>query len=430
MLHLTTLLLHYGYGILFTALLLEMLALPLPGEMMMSYAGLFVYEGKLNMGMSIAAAWLGVSVGISLSYWIGYRLGKPFVLKHGHKVHLGEPQMDAMTRWFARYGNKLLFIAFFIPGVRHITGYFCGITQMPFRRFAGYAFSGALFWTGVFITLGKVLGPKWEVYHSTVNRYMLIFGIGSALLAAAVYAFRRYKKRILEGAMSLLRTALLHFSSLGKVRFLVLVSFLAFVGFVSLMLGLIQDFLARDFDTFDDLASYLILTGFGPGWKDAMNLFSQLGTVIFYGPVILLAALRILLHNKDRLLELGFLVWVMLGGELLDTGLRELFHRPGPVLAGYRLFNTFPSTETLTTFIVCGFSAYLLVRHSGSHAQRLLAFAAVLLICLLVGLSRIYFHVQYPSDVAAGYVFGGVWVSLNITLLEVTRRLQTVEQIP
>ncbi|WP_218917548.1 DedA family protein [Paenibacillus stellifer] len=92
MLHLTMLLQHYGYGILFTALFLEMLALPLPGEMMMSYAGLFVYEGKLNMGMSIAVASLGVSAGITLSYWIGYRLGKPFVLKHGHKVHLGEPR--------------------------------------------------------------------------------------------------------------------------------------------------------------------------------------------------------------------------------------------------------------------------------------------------------------------------------------------------
>jgi len=145
---------HYGYGILFTALFLEMLALPLPGEMMMSYAGLFVYEGKLNMSLSIAAASLGVSAGISLSYWIGYRLGKPFVLKHGHKIHLGEPQMESMTRWFARYGNKLLFIAFFIPGVRHITGYFCGVTQMPFRRFTSYV---------------PVLGWLWQLFISLLS---------------------------------------------------------------------------------------------------------------------------------------------------------------------------------------------------------------------------------------------------------------------
>jgi membrane-associated phospholipid phosphatase len=43
---------------------------------------------------------------------------------------------------------------------------------------------------------------------------------------------------------------------------------------------------------------------------------------------------------------------------------------------------------------------------------------------LLVGISRIYFDVQYPSDVVAGYVFGGVWLSLNIVLLEIFRIIQ------
>ncbi|WP_410513588.1 phosphatase PAP2 family protein [Paenibacillus sp. BR2-3] len=47
----------------------------------------------------------------------------------------------------------------------------------------------------------------------------------------------------------------------------------------------------------------------------------------------------------------------------------------------------------------------------------------VILLCLLVGLSRIYFEVQFPSDVVAGYVFGGVWISLNVILLEILRKL-------
>ncbi|WP_244862755.1 DUF2101 family protein [Paenibacillus sp. J22TS3] len=93
-------------------------------------------------------------------------------------------------------------------------------------------------------------------------------------------------------------------------------------------------------------------------------------------------------------------------------------------LLGYQLFNTFPSKETLTSITVCGFSAFLLLRHYGQRVIRFLVAVVVILICLLVGVSRIYFQVQFPSDVAAGYVFGGVWVSLNVILLEILRKLQ------
>ena len=187
---------HYGYGLIFIALFLEMLALPLPGEMLMSYTGLFVFEGKLNWLFSIVSASAGVTAGITLSYGIGYRLGKPFLMKYGARFHFGEEKLERMSVWFDKYGDKLLFIAFFIPGVRHITGYFCGVTRMPFRRYAAYAYAGAIFWVSLFISLGKVLGPKWEVYHTTVNHYMIMFGIASAIITILIYIYRNNKQRI------------------------------------------------------------------------------------------------------------------------------------------------------------------------------------------------------------------------------------------
>ncbi|MBW7452729.1 bifunctional DedA family/phosphatase PAP2 family protein [Paenibacillus sepulcri] len=426
----TTWLEQYGYGLIGLAVFLEILALPLPGDMMLSYTGLFVYEGKMNWILSILSAGAGAAASVSLSYWIGYRLGKPFLIKYGHRIHLGEKQMARITLWFEKYGDKLLFIAYFIPGVKHFTGYFCGITRMPFRRYALYAYTGAIFWVSLFISLGKVLGPKWEAYHSTVNQYMIIFGIASALLTLVIYLYRKHKRQILASLMDLLIKGVRQFNSLGKVKFLVFASFVVFVMLISLMLGLIQDFLAHEFNQFDEVASYVVLSIFGPGWHGLMNGFTQLGSIYLYGPLLILTAVWIALHARQKLLELSFLLWVVIGGEVLDEGLRMLFHRPGPVEAGTRLFNTFPSEETLTTMIVCGFSAFLLLRHYSKKLIRIFVTVSVLLVCLLVGISRIYFHVQYPSDVVAGYVFGGVWVSLNVILLEVLRKLQTSEAAP
>jgi len=234
-----------------------------------------------------------------------------------------------MTDWFGKYGNKQLFVAYFIPGVRHITGYFCGITRMPFRKYAVYAF----FWVSLFISLGRVLGPKWEMYHKTVNRYMVIFGILSAVLGTAVYLYRKNKPRLLESVGTLLKKGMRHFNSLGKVRFLVLVAFTVFVTCVSLMLGLIQDFLAQEFD---EIASYIILALFGPEWRQPMGFFAALGSDVLYASVILVTALWVLFKSRKKLLELSFFLWVLVGGELLDDGLRALFHRPGPVVSGHQ----------------------------------------------------------------------------------------------
>jgi membrane protein DedA with SNARE-associated domain len=60
----------YGYYVLGIALMLELLALPLPGEVLMTYTGLMVYQGHLNWVISILTAGMGASIGMTISYWI------------------------------------------------------------------------------------------------------------------------------------------------------------------------------------------------------------------------------------------------------------------------------------------------------------------------------------------------------------------------
>lgn len=162
----------YGYVLLFIALLLELLALPLPGELIMSYTGFLVYQGHLGWFTSIFVAGVGSSIGMTIAYWIGRKYGTVFFEKYGRKFHLGPERLENTSKWFSKYGNKLLIIAYFIPGIRHFTGYFSGITHLKFRTYALYAYSGAFIWVATFISLGKVLGPKWSnSMHPLKNIY-------------------------------------------------------------------------------------------------------------------------------------------------------------------------------------------------------------------------------------------------------------------
>src|SRR5665647_284945 len=407
----------YGYVVLFLGLLFETLALPLPGEAIMTYAGLLVFQGKLNWILSILMAGAGSSIGMTLAYGIGYKLGSPFFEKYGARFHFGPDKFKKTSQWFERYGNKVLIIAYFIPGIRHITGYFSGVTRMPFRTYMIYAYTGAFLWTGTFITLGKLLGPKWEVYHRLITRYLIIAGVIALIIFIVIYLYKKQRTQLFAWTIQ----ALHRFHSLGRVKFLLVVAAIVFVGFFGLMIGLIQDFLAQETTQFDIVTTYIIQEIFSEGWSDWINKMEWISSVQVLFPIAGLTLIWIMFKGKERILESGFLLFVILGGELLDNVLRKVFHRVGPIPNHLKLPYTFPSEQTLLTLAVYGFSAYLLFRHYGTVWARIVAPLTVVVIALVVGISQIYSDLQYPSDVVAGYVFGGVWLSLNIVLLEIFR---------
>lgn len=182
----------YGYSVLFFGLLLEFIALPFPGETTMAYAGYLSYKGQLDFGILLILAFLGTTIGMTITYFIGAKAGLPFITRYGKWFLLKQDKLDKTQKWFGKYGNGLIFIGYFIPGVRHFTGYFAGIAAIPFRKFALYAYSGALFWVVLFLGIGKLFGPQWNVVFQLAHQYSayLLAGIGLLLLVAVIYRYR------------------------------------------------------------------------------------------------------------------------------------------------------------------------------------------------------------------------------------------------
>jgi membrane protein DedA with SNARE-associated domain/membrane-associated phospholipid phosphatase len=407
----------FGYYVLGLGLMLELLALPLPGEILMSYAGLLAFQDQLNWFWCIVVAGAGSSIGMTISYAIGYKLGQPFIEKYGARIHIGPDKLRKTSVWFERYGNKVLLFAYYIPGVRHFTGYFSGVTRMPFRTYMMYAYTGAFIWAGIFISFGKLLGPQWERYHSTITKYMLIAGIISAFVLGGAYLIRKYRQKLYGTCVTLLRQAVRAFHSLGRVKLLIVVIAAAFLGLFSLMAGLIQDFLASEFADFDAVTDYLVHRMFTPNWSIWMERFMVLASPRVLLPLTVLSLIWVAVKGRNRLLEAGFMCIGLVGGVVWAELLRRLFHRVGPGLELY----SFPSSQTLMLIVMIGFAVYLFVRHINVAWIRTVVPLVALAMTLLYGISLVYFNLQYPSDVAAGFVFGGVWLSLNALLLEIFR---------
>ncbi|MBS4201415.1 VTT domain-containing protein [Bacillus sp. FJAT-49732] len=404
----------YGYIVLFIALMLELIALPIPGEILMSYAGYLVFQGHFHWALCILAAGLGSSVGMTAAYGIGYKLGYPFIEKHGHRFHMGPDRLTRLSNWFGRHGNKMLIFGYFIPGVRHITGYFSGVTRIPFKIYMMFAYIGAFLWTSLFITIGKLLGPKWDQFHTSIKKYLLIGVLIAAVIFIVIYVYRKNKQKLNHWLVSFIRNMME--KRKRKAKLFIVFSMLATLALMSLMIGLVQDFLENEFADFNEITILLITSVFEGKWIKEMTAFVSAISNPALICIAFLTLLWIIWRGKERIYEIFFLFIIGVGGELYQEGIRGIFHQIAP-----KMSSAFPGEQTLLATVIYGFSLYLFVLHSRNYWFRIGAIVVIVMILLFSGIAQIYIDNKWPSDVAAGYVFGGVWLGLNIILLEILR---------
>ncbi|HDR7515141.1 DedA family protein [Bacillus mobilis] len=186
----------YGYYVVLVGLLLEYIALPFPGEPTLAYAGFLSHQGDLSLPILIVLSFIGTSAGMTFQYFVGNKLGMPFIQKYGKYVFLTQKKINLTKMWFDKYGYFLIFIAFFIPGVRHFTGYFAGIINLPFRRFAMTIYSGALFWVSFFLLGGYWLGENLDEIFQILGQHIweILSGI---IIITLIIRFRKNIKHMI-----------------------------------------------------------------------------------------------------------------------------------------------------------------------------------------------------------------------------------------
>jgi undecaprenyl-diphosphatase len=102
-------------------------------------------------------------------------------------------------------------------------------------------------------------------------------------------------------------------------------------------------------------------------------------------------------------------------GLLLETSLKDVFHRPRPDIvpeATYARGASFPSGHAMMSAIVYLSLAASFARFHRRKAVRAYSFILAAFLTILIGLTRVYLGVHWPTDVLAGWTVGGVWALL------------------
>ena len=163
----------------------------------------------------------------------------------------------------------------------------------------------------------------------------------------------------------------------------------------------------RQFDAFARTAVHQLAT---PGLTRSMQVFSFLGSVAAVTAMCLVAICMSLYFRHARTAAL--LAITMLGVAVLDVALKHAFRRPrpvaffGPTPSSY----SFPSGHALGSLCFYGILAAILTAHVRGRGAKFCVWMAAVFMVGMIGFSRIYLGVHYPSDVIAGYCAGAVWV--------------------
>lgn len=147
---------NYGYAAVFIVLALGLFSLPIPDEAMVLLVGYFTKIGLLHYSFSLMAIFSGSFIGMLVSYALGKRLGRPLLDWLGKCWKLSTKWWYKAEHWIEKYGAPAIIVSYFIPGMRHITGYFCGVTHMALKTYALYAGVSALLWSVLFLTIGRI----------------------------------------------------------------------------------------------------------------------------------------------------------------------------------------------------------------------------------------------------------------------------------
>ena len=179
---------NYGGVILLVVLLAGALGIPLPTTLMVIVSGAFIRQGIIDLAPTLTLGIIGVVIGDSLSYAMGY-YSKGWAER---KFGLNKTWIKAQEVFKKRGGLAIYLTRFLLTPLAIPTNLIAGSTGYSYWRFVMYAFLGEGTWLLMFGGLGYTFGDQWEVISQLISDFSgLLLGL-VALVAAAYVWWKRH----------------------------------------------------------------------------------------------------------------------------------------------------------------------------------------------------------------------------------------------
>jgi membrane protein DedA with SNARE-associated domain len=407
--------------------------LVVPGETVMLLGGAVAGQGAIDVYLLIAIAWFAAWAGDSASFFLGRRLGRGFVLRHGPRFGIGHERFERVEDYFGRHGGKTIFVGRFVSLVRAFAPFIAGSSGMRYRAFVPYSILGTGLWASAHILIGYAFSRSVESAARYAGRGAFLLGTLIVVVVGSIVLYRHFREaenRRAAVAWMEARAATRPLVELGRrfspqlrflwervtpggtfgLEFTSLMATLAVALFVLIAYTVIVS--GDPGPTPGDVTAADVAESLRTAWLvDFANVVTALGSSAVVLPLVAIAGGA--LAARRRWAELGVLV---AGLVLIVAGVHELkaaVDRPRVegALAGFH-GSSFPSGHAAYSTFYVWSAVTIVLRLRPRMAGGAAVVAAGIALTALVGLSRVYLGVHYMSDVNAGWAVGAAAFSL------------------
>ena len=397
-----------------------------PGETAVILGGAVAGQGEISIELMLGIVWFCAWAGDSVSFLIGQRLGRDFVLRHGPKVRITRERFGQVERYFKRHGGKTILIGRFIGLVRALAPFIAGSSGMRYRAFLPFSVLGTGLWAAAFSLLGFFLSRSINEATEIAGRGTLVFAVTVAAIAGVVVAVRWLRvaenrerlaatlegnpvtrpllalarrlepqarfvwNRLTPGALGLELTALLA---------VLAVALYVFLAYLTVLAG-------DPAPTAGDAEALDLARDLQAGWlTDLAEVVSSLGAPAVSLAVGGLAGLALAVRRHWA--EVAVLV-IAMAIVVVGVGvIKDVVDRPRPPGG---LIDTkgsgFPSGHAAYSAVYPSLAVAFVVRLRPGLTSSSAIVVVGIILAATIGLTRVYLRAHYLSDVAAGWGLG------------------------
>lgn len=432
----------WGYAIAFLIAFSESLALIgafIPGTILIVVFGFLSAHGDLNVWILITVSAVGAILGDSTSYFLGTKGTKLF--KKENRI-LNISHLEKGKHFFAKYGDRSIFVGRFIGVLRPIVPFVAGAARMEMRTFLFWNVVSGVSWSVAYIFLGYFFGDSFssiEIWAGRVGVFVVLLILAIFALWYLIKKSTSFWKVLYSYVCSIWHVFRTHKNTRtfihrhpSVVRFLrnrfrkdlffglpVTVLSILFIGVLYTLVGVLQDIIAFDPIVFVDVRFAHLLSMFrDSGLIQFFLAVTAFGTVPVVIVVLLSASALGLLWNKRRYVEA---LWITVLGSQLFVLLGKYFvHRVRPdglISVYYEPSFSFPSGHAAIAVALYGFITYMLWQHVHSFKKKTTVLFVGVVFIFLLGFSRLYLGVHFLSDVIGGYLDGVMWLIVGVAIV-------------
>jgi len=417
-----------------------------PGETAIIVGGVVAGQGEIDLIALIAVVWACAVAGDLTSFFLGRRLGRAFLVKHGEKVKITSDRLETVEDFFEKHGGKAILIGRFVGLVRAIAPFLAGSSGMKMRRFLPYDVLGAGLWATTFCLLGYIFWRSLDQVLSIAKQGALALGTVIAVVVGIVVLvrwlrveehraqvmgwveeqerrpvigpvvrlFHRFAawlrgparflwNRVTPGELGLELTSLLAVAAVGSF---------AFFGYLIVLDGGTLQTVG------DQRVIRWALQLREQTWIDVARAVTTLGTYAVVGSITGIAALLLIVRRRyaESLVLVGASLVTLFAVQVTKAATA----RPRPDIAVYDPAGwSYPSGHA--AHAVAFVAIAVIFSRTSSRRTQLIAVGAALALTIAMGLTRLYLGVHYLSDVLGGYGLGAaIFAVAGMTALVVT----------